>query len=432
MTMKATIKSLPKSQVELTITVPYADYKKGEQEAMKDISNEIKVDGFRKGHVPEAVIREKVSADTVRGMTLERVIPLSYSRAVKEHDVQVINQPSIDIKQDVKKDGDDFVYTATVSVMPEVKMGDYKKIKVKRKEVKVSKKEIDETIEMLLNRFAEWKDVERKAKDGDRVELDFEGFDEKGASIENTASKNHPVVLGSKTMIPGFEEEVIGLALNAEKEFDITFPKDYHAKAMQGKKVKFKVKVGRIEEKGDMKLTEELIEKITGQKDSVADFTKRLEEDLLAEMKQRAQGEMDNQVVAEIVKVAKAELPASLIQDEISLMLDERKQQITRQGLTWEQYLQHVKKSEEDFMKDHSKPAEERLLARLAVNHIIKAEKIEASEAEVQAKIQEMVANYPAETKQQVLDYYKEGSEPYRQLKNNLSADKLISMFIKD
>lgn len=428
--MKAEIKKLPKSQVELTITVPYADYAKAEKQAVEKVSKEIKVDGFRSGSIPEDVVREKAGPGTIQSVTLETIIPISYSAAVKEHEVQVISQPKIEIKDHVQKEGDNFVYTATASVMPEVKLGDYKKIKVKKQKVKVTDKELNETLEMVMNRFAEWKDVERPAKMGDRAELDFEGFDESGKALSNTASKNHPIVLGSKAMVPGFEDALVGMKAGEEKEFKIDFPKEYHAKEMQGKKVTFKVKVGRVEEKTEQKLDATLVKKITGQELSVDDFKKRVEDDLKREMEQRSQAEVDNKVVQEIIKITTADLPDSLIEDEINLLKDERKQAISRQGLTWEQYLSHIKKTDDDFAKDHRKPAEERLLARLGVNQIINAEKVETADEDVDKRIAEMVGNYPDEQKQKVLEYYKKDSEAYRALKNNMSADKLINMFV--
>jgi len=430
--MKAEIKNLPKSQVELTITVPYADYAKAEKQAIELLGKEIKVDGFREGQVPEDVIREKAGPETIQSATFEQVIPVTYAAAVKEHNVQVISQPKVDIKTPVQKEGDDLVYTATVSIMPEVKIGDYKKIKVKKEAVKVTDKEVNETLEMIVNRFAEWKDVEREAKDGDRVEVDFEGFDSDGKSIANTASKNHPVVLGTKAMVPGFEEALVGVKKDEEKEFTVDFPKEYHAKEMQGKKVTFKAKVGRVEEKLASELTEELIEKATGQKQSVEDFKKRVAEDLEREMKQRVQAEVDNKVVAEIIKITTAELPEALIAEEINMLKEERKQAVTKQGLTWEQYLQHIKKTDEDFANDHQKPAEERLLARLGVNQIIREEKVEVSDEEVEKRVQELVGMYPPEQKDKVLEYYKKDSEAYRGLKNNMSADKLIAMFVEE
>ncbi len=430
--MSATIKKLPKSQIELTITVPYADYAKAEKQAIEVVSKELKVDGFRSGQIPEDVVREKAGPATIQSATLEQIIPMTYATAVKEHEVQVIAQPQVDIKSHVEKEGDDFVYTAVVAVMPEVKLGDYKKIKVKKEKVKVTDKELNETLEMIVNRFAEWKDVEREAKDGDRVEVDFEGFDEDGKAIPSTASKNHPVVIGAKAMVPGFEEALVGTKANEDKEFKVDFPEDYHAKEMKGKKVTFKAKIGRVEEKLAQELNEAMIEKATGQKQSVDDFKKRVSEDLEREMIQRVQAEVDNKVVAEIIKITTAELPDYLINEEIGLLKEERKQAVTKQGLTWEQYLQHIKKTDEDFAEDHRKPAEERLMARLGVNQIIKEEKVEAAEADVDKRIQELSANYPDEQKKKVLEYYKKDSEAYRALKNSMSADILINMFVTE
>lgn len=429
--MKATIKKLEKSQVEITITVPYADYEKGEKKALETLSKEVKVDGFRSGHMPEEVIRENIDEKTIQAVTLENVIPLSYMEVVKEHDVHVIAQPKVDIKSPVTKKGDDFVYIATVSVMPEVKVGDYNKIKVARPKLKVEKKQVEDTIQMIMERFAEWTDVKRKAKKEDRVEITFEGFDEKGVSLENTASKNHPLVLGSNTMVPGFEDAVIGMEVDEEKEFTVTFPKNYHAKVMQDKKVKFKLTLGRLEEKKEQKLDETLIEKVSGQKQSVDDFKKRVEEDLLAEMEQRAQRDHDNKVVQEIIKITKVDLPESLINEEVAHMKKEQMERVKQQGLSWEQYLEHIKKTEDDFVKDHLKPAEERLKARFGVNHIIKDSKVSVDDKEVDTKLEEMSKKYPKEQQKAFKEHYKKGSQEYTGLKNNMAADKLINMLSK-
>jgi len=429
--MKSDIKKLPKSQIELTITVSYADYEKAEKKAIETLSKEIKVPGFRSGHIPEDVVREQVDEQAIYGTALEHLIPDTYIKAVKEHDIHIIAQPKVDVKTHVKKAGDQLVYTATVSVMPEVKMGDYKKIKVERPKIKVEKAQIDETVQMILDRFAEWNDVKRAAKKGDRAEINFEGFDEKGVAIPNTKSKNHPVVLGSKMMVPGFEEAVEGMEIGKEKEFDVTFPKDYHSKEMQGKKIHFKVSLNRLEEKKDIKLDEALIEKVTGQKQSVEDFMKHVEEDLLTEMKTRAEREHDNKVIQEIIKITKIDLPDILIEEEVEYLKHDQQERVKQQGITWEQYLAHIKKTDEDFAKDHKKAAEERLLARLGVLHILKDAKIEISDDQVDARIKEMSEGYPKEYQTKFLEYYKKGSEGYRTLKNNMAADKLIDMLSK-
>jgi len=426
--MKVDIKKLPKSEVELTITVPYETYQKWEKKALEDIGKKIKVSGFRPGSIPEDVIRQNVQPESIKASTLDHVLPQTYAEAVRENNLQVVTQPKVDIKSTVEKEGDEFVYTAVVAVMPEVKMGDYKKIKVARKPVKVEPKNIDDTIQMIMERYAEWKDVERKAKEGDRAELAFEGFDEKGEAIPNTASKNHPVILGSKTMVPGFEEAVIGMGKGETKEFEVKFPKDYHAQPMQGKNVKFKVTLNRLEEKKEQKLDEEMIEKITGKKQSVEDFKKLVEEDLKKEMEQRNRQDHDNAVVSEVIKITKAELPEALLEQELGMMMEEQKRRVQQQGLSWEQYLQHVKKTEDDFKKDHRKGAEERVLARLGIQHIIKDADLKVEEGEVDKKIEEVINQYPPEQQKAAREHFEKDENARRNFRHNMAADKLIDM----
>ncbi len=429
--MKSSVKKLPKSQVELTISVPYEEYLQAEKHALEHISEELKVEGFRPGHIPEDVIREKVDEQTIREVTIEHLLPMTYANAVKEHKVDVIARPKIDIKTPIKKAGDELTYVATVSIMPEIKMGDYKKIKVKREPVKVEPKQIEETLAMIVDRFAEWKDATGKAKKGHRAEITFEGFDEKKAAIPGTASKNHPVILGSNVMVPGFEDSIIDMAVGDTKEFDVDFPKDYHAEPLRGKKVGFKLTLGRLEEKLQKELTPELVEKVTGEKQSVEDFKKRVETDLKAEMEARARSEHDAKVVQEVMKITKVDLPEELINEELEYMKEEHKERVRQQGLTWEQYLKHIKKTEEDFVKDNRKGAEERLLARLGVQFILKDAKITVGDEEVTKKIEEMAAKYPENVRKQVHEHYGKDTEGWRSMKNNMAADKLIDMLSK-
>ena len=429
--MKVEVKKLPKSEVELTITVPYDVYKKWEMKALEEISKEVKVPGFRPGNIPENIIRENVREEAIKATTLDYVLPQTYAEAVKSNNINVIAQPKVDIKSDVKKEGDDFVYVATVAIMPEVKVGDYKKIKVQRKEAKVEKESIDKTVEMIMDRYAGWKDVDRKAQKGDRAELNFEGFDEEGKPVPNTSSKNHPVIIGSQALVPGFEDGVIGMAKGETKEFDITFPKNYHAESMKGTTVKFKTTLNRLEEKIEQKLDDAMVEKITGTKQSVDEFKKLVEQDLKAEVEQRNREEHDNAVVNEIIKITEADLPDALIDQEIEVMLQEHKGRVKNQGLEWEQYLNHIKKTEDDFKKERRKDAKDRVVAKLGVQHIIKDADVHATDEEVNAKIEEIASHYPKEQKNKIIEHYKNDKEAYRFLKNNLAADKLIDMLSK-
>ena len=429
--MKVEVKKLPKSEVQLTITVPYDVYKKWEKKALEEISKEIKVPGFRPGNIPENIIRENVREEAIKATTLDYVLPQTYAEAVKSNEISVIAQPKVDIKSDVKKEGDDFVYVATVAIMPEVKVGDYKKIKVQRKEAKVEKESIDKTVEMIMDRYAGWKDVERKAQKGDRAELNFEGFDEEGKPVPSTSSKNHPIIIGSQALVPGFEDSVLGMAKGETKEFDITFPKNYHAETMKGKTVKFKTTLNRLEEKIEQKLDDAMVEKITGTKQSVDEFIKLVEQDLKAEIEQRNREEHDNVVVNEIIKITKADLPDALIDQEVEGTLQEQKERVKNQGLEWEQYLTHIKKTEDDFRKERRKDAEQRVIAKLGVQHIIKDANVHATDEEVNAKIEEIASRYPEDQRKKIIEHYKNDKEAFRYLKNNLSADKLIDMLSK-
>jgi len=429
--MKVEVKKLPKSEVQLTITVPYDVYKKWEKKALEEISKEIKVPGFRPGNIPENIIRENVREEAIKATTLDYVLPQTYAEAVKANEINVIVQPKVDIKSDVKKEGDDFIYVATVAIMPEVKVGDYKKIKVQRKEAKVEKESIDKTVEMIMDRYAGWKDVDRKAQKGDRAELNFEGFDEEGKPVPNTSSKNHPVIIGSQALVPGFEDSVLGMSKGETKEFDITFPKNYHSESMKGKTVKFKTTLNRLEEKIEQKLDDAMVEKITGTKQSVDEFKKFVEEDLKAEIEQRNREEHDNAVVNEIIKITKADLPDALIDQEVEGTLQEQKERVKNQGLEWEQYLTHIKKTEDDFRKERRKDAEQRVIAKLGVQHIIKDANVHATDEEVNAKIEEIASRYPEDQRKKIIEHYKNDKEAFRYLKNNLSADKLIDMLSK-
>jgi trigger factor len=216
-----------------------------------------------------------------------------------------------------------------------------------------------------------------------------------------------------------------------EKEFTVDFPKEYHAKNMQGKKVKFKITVNRVEEKKEQVLDDSMVAQITGKTQSVDEFKKMVEENLKAEMEQKGKAEHENAVVAEILKITKTELPDAMIDQELDRMIEEQKKRIGQQGLTWEKYLDHIKKTEEDFRVDHRKNAEDRIKAQLGVHNIIQDAKIETSDDEVNAKIQEMVAKYPADQQDQVRDHFLKDPQAYRGLKYNLSADKLFDMLTK-
>ncbi len=428
--MPANLKKLPKSEVELTVSVPYAEWLKAEKWALAELSSKMPFEGFRPGHVPEAMIRERAGVQLLQSATLEHVLPPTYAAAVKEHSLPVVAAPRVDVKAMVEKEGDTLVYTARVAVMPEVKLGDYKKIKVARKKAEVTPKEVQDTLQMIADRFAEWNEVPlgRVAQKGDRAELTFEGFNEKGEPLKGTASKNHPVILGSGVMIPGFEEAVEGMKAGETKTFTVTFPKDYRAEDLKGKKATFKVTLEKLEERTKKELDAGDIKRWTGREMTPDDFKKDVEAQLLSEVTARLNREHDQKVIEEILKITKTDVPEALILEELEAMKADQKARIESQGLTWEQYLAHLKKTDAEFAKDHQKTAEERIRGRLGVQHIMKEAKIEVSPEEVEVKVAEIIAALPQEDRKRATEWYKRGTEAWVSLKNNLAADKLINM----
>ena len=242
--MNTTVKKLPKSQVALTIELEDKEWQKYRLQALKKLSLEASFPGFRKGHVPEKVLLEKLGEPSIVFETIEIALPQTYVQAIQKEGIRPLAQPEIKIISE-----NPFTFEATIAVMPEVEVKTLKKLKVKKEKITVEKKEVDNMVEYFRNQVAERKEVDRVAKKGDIVTLDFQGSDLDGVKLDDTHSKNHAVELGSNTMIPGFEDKLVGVKKGEKPSFTITFPKDYHAKRFANKKVKFEITVHKVEEK---------------------------------------------------------------------------------------------------------------------------------------------------------------------------------------
>ncbi len=418
--LKYEIKKLPKSEIEIQVTVPEEDMEIHRKKACDEISREVKVKGFRPGHVPEHVLENYVQKEYITGKAQEIALQKTYADIVIKDKIQVISRPRVKIEKE-----EPFTYIATVAVLPDVEIDDYKSIKIPKEDVKVTDKDIEAVIEDMKKYATTYKDVERKAKKGDRVEIDFEGFD-KGKPVENTKSKNHPVILGENTLIPGFEDNIIGMEKDGEKEFDITFPKDYGKEDFRNKKLKFKVKLNRIEEPKEPEVDENLVEKVTGRKKSVEDFKKDIEKNIKAKKDQQAEQERENKYLEELLRKTKVEIPDSLINEETEYILKDMKDDIEMKGLKFEQFLEHNKLTEEGLKKKYGKEAERRIKVRLALQELIKNEKIEVSEKEIKDEFDIMKSHYPEEEAAKLEQEYNKNPGIKNQITNKLALNKLF------
>lgn len=380
--MDIKVKKLPKAEVEINVTFTEDDFKSDMENATKSLSKEVKIDGFRAGNVPYDVLVKHIGKDAIINAALDTAIPRILTDIIQKEKLEVIARPRVDILSK-----DPITLKVMAPVYPEIKVEGYEKAKVKTKEVKVEEKDIDEALKNVQKQFMEWKQVLRGVKKGDKVELDFEGFDEGGAPLEGTQSKNHPLIIGEGMMVPGFEDEIVNMKTGEEKGFDLTFPADYHKKSFQNKKVKFNVKVNKVEEPELPEINEEFIEKITGKKTPVDNFIKNVKAELEAHKISEEKKNSEQELLEKFLKVIKTDFSDLLIDEEVEYMLHDMKHDMSHKGLSFEQYLQYTKKTEDDIKKELAKEAIKRLTLRFGLNEIMKKEKIEASDKEVDERV---------------------------------------------
>ena len=252
--MKVTVEKLPKSEVKVTVEVDEQDLVKYTELTAQQLAKEVKIAGFREGKAPADVIEKHVGAERFRIYVLDNALSGTYAKAIVDEKIQVVTSPKIKVLSEKP-----FKYEAIAALMPETTVKDYKKIEVPKEAVTVEEKEIQEAVKDFQKYYATLKAVDRPAKKGDRVEIDFEGTDLEGKALDGTKSANHPLVIGEGMLIPGFEENLEGMKKEEVKSFNTTFPKDYHHKPFQGKVVNFKVTMRKLEEVILPEITEDFI-----------------------------------------------------------------------------------------------------------------------------------------------------------------------------
>ena len=423
--MKVNKKDLKNSRVQLTVEVPAADMPKYKQAALAEISQNVKVPGFRAGHVPEEKIVEQVGETTIQQEAERKAITSSYTKAIQEAGVMPVSQPKVEVTK-----AEPLTFTIEFDVYPEVKLGKYKDVKVSVKETKVGKKEIDEVMKQLQEQVKDFKEVSRKAKDGDAVEMDFEGFDKDGNPVPNTKGEKYTLVLGSKQFIPGFEEKLEGAKAGDETEFPITFPKDYHAAEMAGVEFTFKVKVHTVKESVMPEVNEEFVEKITGKKDSVKSLEDEIKKNLELKNYKEDRAKAEEELLKKLAKGAKMDVPASMIEEETAFLLDNVKMGGLQQGMPWEKYLEAMQKTEEEVKKELEGEAGERVKNRLIIQEIIKADEVTVDEVDIEARSAHALSHLKPEDQTKQAADYKAGGKQYEQMRNMMMVEAVFNSYL--
>ncbi len=417
--MKYEIKHLPKSLIQITVTLSEEDINSHRHKACEELSHEVKIKGFRSGHIPPHVLENHLGKDIIDAHVKELAVKRSYAEAVVKEKLQVVARPDVKVEKE-----EPFTYTATVAIMPEIKLKDYKSIKIKKEEQKATEKDIEDAIEEMKRYATKYKDVEREAKKGDRVEVDFEGFDKDDKAVPSTKSTNHPVILGGESLVPGFEDQLVGLKKDEKKEFEITFPKDYRKKDFQGKKIKFKVHVKRIEEPTYPEIDETFVERMTGKRGPVNEFKEELKKTIQAQKEAEEKKRQENTYIEDLLKKMEVEIPDSLIEDEAHHILHEMKEEIKMKGWQFEKFLEQTKMKEEDLLTKYKTEAERRLRIRLAIQEVIKLEGIVVTDEEIADELKKIKSMYPKEEDKKIQEEFDKGD-----LKNTLANRLTLNKF---
>lgn len=384
--MKVKKEDLKKGKFKLSITVE-ADELIGFNRAVYDeLTKDVKISGFRPGKAPRKLAEESVGIARLSSEALDRAVQQQYYLALQEEKLIPVTPPKVTISKypswglELDEIESELVFEAEFEVMPEVTLSDYSKVKITKKD---SKKAEDDDVEKILlhlqKQKATFSDVDRGAKMGDRAELSYEGSLNK-VKQDSMSAKNHPIILGEKTLIPGFEEEVVGLKKGEEKTFQITFPKDYHSKDYAGKKAEFKVKLEDLKAMDLPKPDDKFAENFGHSK--ISDLKTAIKKSLKDEMEAKERQELESEVIEKMLPYLKVEIPEGLIDQEVDRIVGDMAKQVENKGIQLDKYLESIKKTLPEMRKDLRPQAEKNIRIGFLLGKIIEEQKFDHQDPE--------------------------------------------------
>ena len=401
------------NEVELEITIEAEKFENAIKKVYFQNAKYFNIPGFRKGKAPQNIVEKYYGKEIFYEDAFNELVPDEYEEALKVNNIDAVSRPKIDIVTMEK--GQDLVFKATVQTKPEVELGKYKGIEIEKIEYNVKDEDIEKELQDMQDKNSRLVTVDdRPAEEGDTANINFEGFVD-GEAFEGGKAENHDLVLGSHSFIEGFEEQVVGMKIGEEKEIKVKFPKEYFSKNLAGKDATFKVKLNGLKKKELPALDDEFAKDVS-EFDTLKELKDSIKERLEKQNKEREKYEKQDAVIKAVVDTMKVDIPSGMIEMETENMMQDMEQRMAYQGLKVEQYLKMIDKSEEEFKKDYEPQAIASIKSRLALEAVIKAEKIEASEKEIKAKVEEMAKNYgkkPEELQdnENLKNYIKQGIE---------------------
>ena len=390
--MSVKVETVETNKVKLTITLSAESFDKALDGAFKKVSKNLQVPGFRKGKMPRPMFEQKFGVEALYEDALDTLLPKAYMDAVAETNVAPVAAPAWDIKQIGK--GQELVAEATVVVKPEVELGQYTGIEVEELSTEVTEADVEAELEKLLQNHAEIVVKEGAVENGDTAVIDYEGFKD-GVAFDGGKGENHPLVIGSNSFIPGFEEQLVGMTAGETKEITVTFPEQYHSAELAGAEAVFKVTLHEVKTRELPQLDDEFVKDLDREGiETVADLKADLEKTIKSQKETAARNHVIDTVVEKATENAKFEIPTEMIDSEVQQMVREADQRFQMQGFNLDLYFQFTGMDMDKFKAQLRPEAEKRLSYNLTLEAVVKAENIDVTEEEVNAKLSEIAQAY--------------------------------------
>jgi trigger factor len=417
------VERLAGNQVEMTITVSPEDVDSAVHKAVQSIARRVNVPGFRKGKVPKAVLELRLGKEAILAEALEDLIPDAYQRAVEQSGIHVIDRPVVDDLPELVE-GSAYTFKAKVEVLPEVRLGDYRAVRVQKKGVDVSDADVDRVIEGIRDRLSELVSIDKSALEkGDFADIAFEGTVD-GAPYEGLSHKGATLEIGGGTFIPGFEEQLIGMTVGEEREVSVTFPDDYRNQDLAGKQAVFKVKLNDIKEKRPPALDDELA-KDAGDYENLDQLRSAIRESLEKEAEAGAESEFEDKVISEVVDRCDVEIPKVLVDRAVASMIDGLKERLRYRGIDMQQYLQYRRMTGQQLTDEFVPQAERHVKTDLVLDAVSEAEGIEVTDEDVDARLAELARQFAKQPDEMRALYERENR--IDSLRDSLRIEKTIA-----
>ena len=380
---------------EITIKIEGKEWENALDEAFQKANKKAKIDGFRPGKAPKDVFIKKYGKESLFLDAADIVLNDAYKKMIEDNkDLEIVAQPEVALKS-IDEKYVEFMFTLTTK--PEVKLGKYKKLGIKKETVTVTKEEVDKALEETRQKYSENILKDGKIENGNIAIIDFEGFKD-GVPFEGGKGENYSLTIGSNTFIPGFEEQLIGMKKDDEKEIKVTFPSDYHAEELQGKEVTFKVKVHEVKEIKVPELDKDFFEDLGMEGiDSEESLRNQLEENIKAHKEYHADNDFVDALLTEAIKNMEVEIPDAMVGEEVNRMLSQYEENLKMQGMSLEQFYKFTNSDEEALKEQMKEEAIKRVKERLLLEEIKKLEKIEVTETEVDTEATNLAEKYGME-----------------------------------